>query len=779
MSIHLEFKDLTNGDVAYSRHLLPSQEIFWDAEDRFVLFSGGLGCIGGETDIGGKTVEQRWREGVPFMVKDGNGTWSLALPPVRYAPTQLYRVTTENSSFVSTGDHRVRTSHGFVFVKELSAGQQLESASHLPDSSAVSFRSILFLGALHLTRKVLDFRDGCHRALRSCGGQLLSVSDIFQDVSPSPAYALERTRESFCVDDSRYESIGIRSCRRSRRLSMRGYESPFAEPERDAASRVSSSTAVRAFLLDQLPPLSLSMVFRSVVKVVADISQSVSNLVFAPYPNTTESIISVKPERFDTYYNFHVVGTHTYQLGLTTIHKNCGKSMILILKVIYECMSQPNNYFLLGRTSYQEIHDVLLKEFFEICHPSWIKSYTKSPHPSVVLHTFSGGSSEIIFRNLDKDSRAEILGLNLGGFGIDQAEDVPEEVVLTLKGRLRRQGIKHRGYMTSNPKLSWLYRAFKQHPEEGHRLIEASTLENEKNLPPEYVKDLLNYPKSWVKQYVHGVWDESLLSDNIVFAREFIERLTRYGREPSEIKEGLKIYKKYEKGHHYQIGIDCAEGAELSAEVLRKEAKDSAVIKIWDLTNDEEVAHWSAKVAPRVTAEKAVLFAEWYGKPEIVPEMNSMGLALIDKLDDLGYSNVYRRKEFDRTTKKTMKKVGWRTTASSKQLLISHFEELCRKRDPKIYSRTTVEEMKTFVYSDVASKKGAGALEGFHDDEVMALLLASFSEGEVTSRVQHSSDKHRGILGVATVPTVTMKNGMVVPPHMPFTERRVARFETL
>jgi hypothetical protein len=457
----------------------------------------------------------------------------------------------------------------------------------------------------------------------------------------------------------------------------------------------------------------------------------------------------------------------------------CGKSMILILKVIYECMSQPNNYFLMGRTSYQEIQDVLLKEFFEICHPSWIKSYTKSPHPSVVLHTFSGGSSEIIFRNLDKDSRAEILGLNLGGFAIDQAEDVPEEVVLTLKGRLRRAGIKHRGYMTSNPKLSWLLRVFKQHPEEGHRLIEASTLENVKNLPPEYVADLMNYPESWRRQYVEGIWDESLLSDNIVFAREHIERLGKFTRPPLEEREGLKMFKKYEKGKRYQIGIDCAEGIELSEENLRKTAKDSAVIKIWNLTDDEEAAHWSAKVAPRVTAEKAVLFASWYGNPEMVPEMNSMGMALIDKLDDLGYSNIYRRKEFDRTTKRTLKKVGWRTTASTKQLLISHFEELNRKRQPRVYSKSTVEELKTFVYSDVASKKGAGALQGFHDDEVMAIMLASFSEGEVTAKVEHSSEVGRGILGVATVPTITMKDGKVVPRPIPNTEKRVARFETL
>src|SRR3990167_263900 len=91
-----------------------------------------------------------------------------------------------------------------------------------------------------------------------------------------------------------------------------------------------------------------------------------------------------------------------------------GKSFIMILKVIYECMSQSDNYFLMGRLTYGEIYDVLIKDFMEICHESWIKEYTKTPHPRVVLHTFDGKTSTIIFRNLDSLSQGELLGLNLG-----------------------------------------------------------------------------------------------------------------------------------------------------------------------------------------------------------------------------------------------------------------------------------------------------------------------------------------------------------------------------
>lgn len=445
----------------------------------------------------------------------------------------------------------------------------------------------------------------------------------------------------------------------------------------------------------------------------------------------------------------------------------CGKSMIMLLRVLYECMSQDGNYFLVGRTTYQEIHDVLIKEFMEICPESWIKDYRKTPHPTIILHTFNGKTSEIIFRNLDGMSKGELLGLNLGGFAIDQAEDIPEEVFLTLKGRLRRPGINHRVFMTSNPKLSWLYRAFKTEPESNYRLIEASTLENQKNLPEEYVKDLLNYPPSWRRQYVEGVWDASLLADNIVFAREHIEELGRHVHAPKDVKEGVNIYKDFVKGHQYQMGIDSSEGTETTEDSLRKTKKDSGVIVVWDKTADEEVAMFSGKLPPRALAEKAVLIASWYGDPEIVPEINAMGFALLNKLEDLGYSNIYRRQEFDRTSKKTMKKLGWRMTSATKQLAISYFADLMRLRKPRVYSAATVEEFKHFVYTDDAKKKGAGAQPGFHDDKIIATLLACFDEGAVRPASIHRATHGIIVNDADIVPSVTVINGKFRPPPMP------------
>lgn len=452
----------------------------------------------------------------------------------------------------------------------------------------------------------------------------------------------------------------------------------------------------------------------------------------------------------------------------------CGKSMILIFKTIYDAMRQDNNYILMGRKTYGEIHDVLLKDFFEICHPTWVHSFKKTPHPSVVLNTFNGKTSEIIFRNLDKFSENEIAGLNLGGVSIDQIEDVPENIFMALKGRLRRVNkvtgdIEHRVYATANPAPSWVFRVFLENKDnvDTYELIEASTLENEKNLPEGYIKDLKSYPPLLYQQFVIGKYDPSIfVADNAVFAREHLKKLHDRTRDPRQVKEGLHIYKKFKKGHRYQMGVDSAEGAEPIDEKYRNQKKDRAVIVIVDMDEEEEVATFSGRTTPGATAEKAVLFASWYDNPLAVVEMNSMGLAVLNRMQELGYTNLYRRMEFEQALNKRLKKVGFRTTKATKSLLIQRFNNQLRHGNPKIYSRVTIEEMRTFVFSDIGGSQGASAQEGYHDDHVMATLLA-FYEDRPYQPGQVSGEKHDTIPGVDTVPSVEVKDGKWRPPkHM-------------
>ena len=428
----------------------------------------------------------------------------------------------------------------------------------------------------------------------------------------------------------------------------------------------------------------------------------------------------------------------------------CGKSLMLTIKAVQLALKYPKNYILMGRRTYPELRDTLLKEFFSYVPDALIKDYQKA-EGRVTFHN----GSEIIFRHLDTVAESEIRSLNLGAAFIDQGEDISKEVFIGLRGRLRREGIDaedRKICITCNPALTWMYADFKQSPEineDGtcdYEVIEASTLENAKHLPASYIEDLMKYPESYKKQYLYGIWDEDLFSDRIVFAREYLEQLRKHVKEPITTREGLEIFAKFIPGHRYQMGIDGAEGIYEVGVKDVKQKSDEAAITITDLTLDEEVASWSGRIPPDATSQKAISFAYMFSDPKnpitVVIEMNFQGLAILKPFhqESSNQIRIYKREEFDKRLGVTKQTEGWITSRKTKPLLISRFQEMLRVRDPKIRSKKTYEQFKSFVHTKDPNKQGMGAEINFHDDRLISALLSFWQKAPVVSgKVLHST----------------------------------------
>jgi hypothetical protein len=134
------------------------------------------------------------------------------------------------------------------------------------------------------------------------------------------------------------------------------------------------------------------------------------------------------------------------------------------------------------------------------------------------------------------------------------------------------------------------------------------------------------------------------------------------------------------------------------------------------------VAMFNGKVPITALAER-VKYLYWkYHKPQIVLEVNDKaGGALLENIKDL---NIYRRQVFEYKDKRTSEKLGFKTNHQTKRMLISNFQDLMKRGFPQVYDQKTIEEFGTFVWADEARLQGAGAQRGFHDDRVMATLLA-------------------------------------------------------
>ena len=203
------------------------------------------------------------------------------------------------------------------------------------------------------------------------------------------------------------------------------------------------------------------------------------------YKDMPKNADFIKSEKFQSYF-FGGFGN--------------GKTESLCWRALKLAFEHPGTLGLLGRHTYRELQDSTERSFFDVCPPQLISDYRKQENSVRLIN-----GSEIIFRAFDKEHK--IKSMNLAWFGIDQIEEVTEEIYLQLLGRLRNKSCRY-AFGVGNPEPGWVKRRFKDVSGKDQDLlfVEATTMENP-HLPPDYVENLMkNYPDFWVKRYVYGDW---------------------------------------------------------------------------------------------------------------------------------------------------------------------------------------------------------------------------------------------------------------------------------
>lgn len=429
----------------------------------------------------------------------------------------------------------------------------------------------------------------------------------------------------------------------------------------------------------------------------------------APWPEEFIDEIWPKYEAFQSEF----ISDFSSKFCLANGGFGSGKSLALYMKLILMCKCFPNNRVLLGRKTISDIERASLPDLFELMPPSWYNYKVKEG-----TITFTNGSQIILF-GLDamqsggvadiKKAQQKLKSLNLGAYFIDQLEEVEESVIEVLNSRLRRTNVPIRqGNATTNPANYWAYDYYVANPRKGHRLFQSSMLFNP-NLPWDYIDQQMSRGEDYVRRFVWGEWNTDILVKGAVFAKEHIHILEAMRRPPIAIEEECEIYEQPQGGMEYRMGIDPSEGV-----------VDPGSITVISM-NGKKVAKFNGKLPINGLADKAKYLYYKYRKPLIVPESNAAGAALIREIRDL---RVYRRKELESRWDKESEKLGFRMSHASKGQLITHFQNLLREGLVRIYDKKTVEEMKTFLWSDEARQQGAGAAKGFHDDDLISTMLA-------------------------------------------------------
>lgn len=389
-----------------------------------------------------------------------------------------------------------------------------------------------------------------------------------------------------------------------------------------------------------------------------------------------------------------------------------GKTIAAIIKLICQHLTVPNNRGLIGRLTYPELRDSVQKDFFNLVPPEWIANWNESKGELKLKN-----GCEVLFRHLDAVSQFEMRGMELGFALIDQVEEIDEETFETLSSRINFKNTDFRQIiMTCNPALFWAYKKFKQVKDPSSELIEFSMLDNKDNLPEDYLADMLKRPLSWRRQFVDGIWDESLLSDRSVIPIEYVQMQRKFIKKAIRKFDDIDIFEDVAPECAYQFGLDVSEGI----------GKDYSAFSGFNCHTGDQVAFWKGQIPPDLLADKIIPILRYFNEGLVIPEINGIGLATLSRLKDK-YENIYHRKEFDKEQEVEKETLGWKTTFSTKPLLVDNFLKMLREGLIKIRADEVLVEMPTFVYTDEARKSGMGAERGFFDDTLIATMLGCFN----------------------------------------------------
>jgi phage terminase large subunit-like protein len=182
-----------------------------------------------------------------------------------------------------------------------------------------------------------------------------------------------------------------------------------------------------------------------------------------------------------------------------------GKTFGGSLRAILRTQEYPGSLGLVGAPTYPMLRDASQRMFFSLCPDVLIERHVATENRTVMRN-----GSEILWRSLDDPDR--VRGLNLAWFWLDEAPLCGYYSWKVLKGRLRQEGFAAgvedgtAGWATGTPRgRDGFARDFELEPRDGHALYRASTRENARNLPAEFIADL-GYSGAYALQELEGLF---------------------------------------------------------------------------------------------------------------------------------------------------------------------------------------------------------------------------------------------------------------------------------
>jgi len=189
----------------------------------------------------------------------------------------------------------------------------------------------------------------------------------------------------------------------------------------------------------------------------------------------------------------------------------------------------------------------------------------------------------------------------------------------------------------------------------------------------------------------------------------------------------FKVWAEPESGRLYSIGVDTAEGLGHG---------DQSCVQVVRVDTGEQCACYCERIPPDLIAVIAHRMGRWYNAALLVVEANNHGIATLNTLRHLGYRSLYRRRQVNRIYNRVTEEYGFKTTRSTKPLIISGLDEALRNQEVIVHEPETFVELKGYVRDEAGHMGGSP-----FDDRVIALALAHHGRGYMHLREPEEAER--------------------------------------
>ena len=194
----------------------------------------------------------------------------------------------------------------------------------------------------------------------------------------------------------------------------------------------------------------------------------------------------------------------------------------------------------------------------------------------------------------------------------------------------------------------------------------------------------------------------------------------------------------------------------IAADVARGDGKDYSVCHVVKLETMEIIAEYQGKITPDIFSRVLFDIGQEYGNGLLVVENNSVGFAVLDKLKEMKYPNLYHSiksthefVEEYQADQMSNAVAGFSTTSKTRPLIVAKMEEFIRNNLIKIYSSRLISEMKTFVWNNGRAE----AMRSYNDDLIMACAMGCWVRDTALSVNQKNAEYSKAFIGAITKST--------------------------